>query len=51
MIATARAFVNLLERTEVPWGTRLNKLRSSEESCRKGILHLREEIKRGRDRP
>jgi hypothetical protein len=47
MIATARAFVNLLERTEVPRGTRLNKLRSSEESLRKGILHLREEIKRG----
>jgi hypothetical protein len=47
IIATARAFMNLLERTELPQGTRLYKLRSSEEeSLGKGILHLREEITR-----
>jgi hypothetical protein len=46
MIATARAFVNLLERTELPRGTRLYKPRSSEESLGKGILHLRGEIRR-----
>src|SRR5215212_10315767 len=38
IIATARAFMKLLERTELPQGTRLYKLRSSEEeSLGKGI--------------
>jgi hypothetical protein len=47
MIATVRAFMNLIERTELPRGTRLYEPRSSEEeSCGKGILHLREEIRR-----
>jgi hypothetical protein len=47
IIATAHAFMNLIERTELPQSTRLYKPDSSEEeSCGKGRLHLREEIRR-----